>query len=79
VPAISFETILISTYVQHVLRQVTNVLVAHFHEWQVGVAISLCRKRRTNVTTVFTTPCDTSGSRTVALENTLWKHIETRV
>lgn len=30
-------------------------VVAHFHEWLAGVAISLCRKRRIDVTTIFTT------------------------
>jgi glycogen(starch) synthase len=41
--------------VQYVSRQLTKAVIAHFHEWQVGVAISLCRKRHIDVTTVFTT------------------------
>ena len=30
-------------------------MIAHFHEWQAGLAIPLCRKRHVDVTTVFTT------------------------
>ena len=33
----------------------TNAIVAHFHEWLAGVAIPLCRKRRIDVVTIFTT------------------------
>ncbi|KAF7293138.1 Glycogen [starch] synthase [Mycena chlorophos] len=40
---------------EYVARQLTTAVVAHFHEWQVGVAIPLCRKRHIDVTTVFTT------------------------
>lgn len=50
-----FHTLLTSAYVQYVSRQLTKAVIAHFHEWQVGVAISLCRKRHIDVTTVFTT------------------------
>lgn len=32
-----------------------RAVIAHFHEWLAGVAIPLCRKRRIDVTTVFTT------------------------
>ncbi|KAG6825666.1 glycogen synthase isoform 1 [Tricholoma furcatifolium] len=39
----------------YVARQLTTAVVAHFHEWQAGVAIPLCRKRHIDVTTVFTT------------------------
>ena len=53
-PSLS-DTLLISAYVQYVSRQLTKAVIAHFHEWQVGVAISLCRKRHIDVTTVFTT------------------------
>ncbi|KAG0039605.1 glycogen synthase isoform 1 [Podila clonocystis] len=30
-------------------------IIAHFHEWLAGVGIALCRKRRIDVTTIFTT------------------------
>ncbi|SAM08661.1 hypothetical protein [Absidia glauca] len=30
-------------------------IVAHFHEWQAGVAIPLIKKRRLDITTIFTT------------------------
>ncbi|KAI8364364.1 glycogen synthase [Radiomyces spectabilis] len=30
-------------------------IIAHFHEWQAGVAIPLCKKRHIDVTTIFTT------------------------
>ncbi|CAO1630638.1 unnamed protein product [Jaminaea pallidilutea] len=32
-----------------------RAIVAHFHEWQAGLAIPLCRQRRIDVTTIFTT------------------------
>ncbi|KAG6902171.1 glycogen synthase isoform 1 [Termitomyces sp. Mi166 len=40
---------------EYVSRQLTTAVVAHFHEWQAGVAIPLCRKRHIDITTVFTT------------------------
>ncbi|KAF9006940.1 glycogen synthase [Cyathus striatus] len=39
----------------YVSRQLNTSVVAHFHEWQAGLAIPLCRKRHIDVTTVFTT------------------------
>ncbi|KAJ7198065.1 glycogen synthase [Mycena rebaudengoi] len=39
----------------YVARQLHTAVVAHFHEWQAGLAIPLCRKRHIDVTTVFTT------------------------
>ncbi|KAK9466081.1 glycogen synthase [Lipomyces arxii] len=33
----------------------TRAVVAHFHEWLAGVGVPLCRKRRIDVTTIFTT------------------------
>lgn len=30
-------------------------MIAHFHEWLAGVGLPLCRKRRIDVTTIFTT------------------------
>ncbi|KAF8425488.1 glycogen synthase [Tirmania nivea] len=32
-----------------------KVVIAHFHEWLAGVGLPLCRKRRIDVTTIFTT------------------------
>jgi len=32
-----------------------RAVIAHFHEWLAGVALPLCRKRRIDVTTIFTT------------------------
>jgi glycogen(starch) synthase len=40
---------------QYLSRQLSTAVVAHFHEWQAGVAIPLCRKRHIDVTTIFTT------------------------
>lgn len=40
---------------EYVSRQLTTAVIAHFHEWQAGLAIALCRKRHIDVTTVFTT------------------------
>ncbi len=40
---------------EYVARNVTTAVVAHFHEWQAGLAIPLCRNRHIDVTTVFTT------------------------
>lgn len=36
-------------------REVKTGIIAHFHEWQAGLAIPLCRKRHIDVTTIFTT------------------------
>ncbi|KAI0328926.1 glycogen synthase [Cubamyces sp. BRFM 1775] len=40
---------------EYVARQLDKAVIAHFHEWQAGLAIPLCRKRHIDVTTVFTT------------------------
>ncbi|KAI6108673.1 glycosyltransferase family 3 protein [Pisolithus croceorrhizus] len=40
---------------EYVSRQVDTAVVAHFHEWQAGVAIPICRKRHIDITTIFTT------------------------
>ncbi|TFY71351.1 hypothetical protein EVG20_g1643 [Dentipellis fragilis] len=40
---------------EYVSRQFDTAVIAHFHEWQAGIAIPLCRKRHIDVTTVFTT------------------------
>ncbi|WOO83750.1 Glycogen [starch] synthase [Vanrija pseudolonga] len=36
-------------------RCLDKAVIAHFHEWQAGLAIPLCRKRKIDVTTIFTT------------------------
>ena len=36
-------------------RHRTSAIIGHFHEWQAGLAIPLCRKRHIDVTTIFTT------------------------
>ncbi|KAF8582402.1 glycosyltransferase family 3 protein [Ramaria rubella] len=40
---------------EYVALQLSRSVVAHFHEWQAGLAIPLCRKRHLDITTVFTT------------------------
>ncbi|KAI0045045.1 glycosyltransferase family 3 protein [Auriscalpium vulgare] len=40
---------------EYVARQRHTAVIAHFHEWQAGIAIALSRKRHIDVTTVFTT------------------------
>ncbi|KAF8738578.1 hypothetical protein AX14_011058 [Amanita brunnescens Koide BX004] len=40
---------------EYVSRQLSTAVIAHFHEWQAGVAIPLCRKRHLDITTIFTT------------------------
>ncbi|KAL7415013.1 glycogen synthase [Mrakia frigida] len=40
---------------EFVSHHTSSAVIAHFHEWQVGLAIPLCRKRHIDVTTVFTT------------------------
>ncbi|EPS99936.1 hypothetical protein FOMPIDRAFT_1024034 [Fomitopsis schrenkii] len=40
---------------EYVSRQLDTAVVAHFHEWQAGLAIPLLRKRHVDVTTIFTT------------------------
>ncbi|CAL1702466.1 unnamed protein product [Somion occarium] len=46
---------------EYVARQLGTAVVAHFHEWQAGLAIPLLRKRHVDVTTVFTTHFFTAG------------------
>jgi glycogen(starch) synthase len=38
-----------------VSNETSKAVIAHFHEWLAGVALPLCRKRRIDVTTIFTT------------------------
>ncbi|KAK9457921.1 glycogen synthase [Dipodascopsis uninucleata] len=40
---------------EFVFRDRNRAVVAHFHEWLAGVALPLCRKRRIDCTTIFTT------------------------
>ncbi|EPQ31686.1 uncharacterized protein PFL1_01019 [Pseudozyma flocculosa PF-1] len=40
---------------EFVTRERKKAVIAHFHEWQAGLAIPLCRKRHIDVTTIFTT------------------------
>lgn len=41
--------------IQFAARETETAIIAHFHEWQAGLAIPLCRKRHIDVTTIFTT------------------------
>lgn len=43
------------TNAQYVAHKAHTAVVAHFHEWQAGLAIPLARKRHIDITTVFTT------------------------
>jgi len=38
-----------------VSHETSKAVIAHFHEWLASVALPLCRKRRIDVTTIFTT------------------------
>ncbi|CAZ79207.1 unnamed protein product [Tuber melanosporum] len=40
---------------EFVSHEQSRAVIAHFHEWLAGVALPLCRKRRIDVTTIFTT------------------------
>jgi glycogen(starch) synthase len=40
---------------EYVAKDADSAVIAHFHEWLAGVALPLCRKRRIEVTTIFTT------------------------
>lgn len=40
---------------EYVAHDTDHAVVAHFHEWLAGIALPLCRKRRIDVTTIFTT------------------------
>jgi len=40
---------------EYVHHEQSRAIIAHFHEWQVGVAIPLIRKRRLDLVTIFTT------------------------
>jgi len=38
-----------------VVHEKKRAVIAHFHEWLAGVGLPLCKKRRIDVTTIFTT------------------------
>jgi glycogen(starch) synthase len=40
---------------EYVAHDKQHAVIAHFHEWLAGVALPLCRKRKIEVTTIFTT------------------------
>ncbi|KAI9828465.1 MAG: glycogen synthase isoform 1 [Thelocarpon impressellum] len=40
---------------EYLAHEKTRAVVAHFHEWLAGVALPLTKKRRIDVTTIFTT------------------------
>ncbi|CRK31994.1 hypothetical protein BN1708_005631, partial [Verticillium longisporum] len=40
---------------EFVCHEKKKAVIAHFHEWLAGVALPLCKKRRIDVTTIFTT------------------------
>src|SRR6201992_3708553 len=40
---------------QYVFHEKRRAIVVQFHEWLAGVALPLCKKRRIDVTTIFTT------------------------
>lgn len=40
---------------EYVFHEKRKAVVAQFHEWLAGVALPLCKKRRIDVTTIFTT------------------------
>ncbi|KAF4544114.1 Glycogen synthase [Lasiodiplodia theobromae] len=40
---------------EYVFHEKKRAVVAQFHEWLAGVALPLCKKRRIDVTTIFTT------------------------
>ncbi|CCE90760.1 uncharacterized protein TDEL_0B06310 [Torulaspora delbrueckii] len=46
-----------------------HAIIAHFHEWLAGVALPLCRKRRIDVVTIFTTHATLLGRYLCAAGN----------
>lgn len=44
-----------NTSLQYTAHEENKAVIAHFHEWLAGVGLPLCRKRRIDVTTIFTT------------------------
>lgn len=40
---------------EYVAHDTEHAVIAHFHEWLAGIALPLCRKRRIDLTTIFTT------------------------
>ncbi|KAI1982409.1 glycogen synthase isoform 1 [Ophidiomyces ophidiicola] len=40
---------------EYICRDANHAVIAHFHEWLAGVALPLTKKRRMDVTTIFTT------------------------
>ncbi|EMR08275.1 hypothetical protein PNEG_03440 [Pneumocystis murina B123] len=53
--AIAFGYIVAWFLGEFISHEYERAVVVHFHEWLAGVALPLCRKRRLDLTTIFTT------------------------
>ncbi len=55
VSALSHGDGLVADSAQYVAHEKERAVIAHFHEWLAGVALPLVKRRRLDVTTIFTT------------------------
>ncbi|EEQ28972.1 glycogen synthase [Microsporum canis CBS 113480] len=53
--AIAFGYLIAWFLGEYICRDTERAVIAHFHEWLAGVALPLTKKRRMDVTTIFTT------------------------
>ncbi|AMD21919.1 HFR064Wp [Eremothecium sinecaudum] len=53
-----------------------HAIIAHFHEWLAGVALPLCRKRRIDVVTIFTTHATLLGRHLCAGNTDFYNNLD---
>lgn len=58
-----------------VYRDLDRAVICHCHEWLAGIALPLCRKRRLDITTVFTTHATLLGRYLCAGSNDFYNNL----
>ncbi len=61
---------------EYATHDTDHAIVGHFHEWLAGVAVPLCRKRKIDVTTVFTTHATLLGRYLCAGATDFYNNLE---
>ncbi|KEZ39965.1 Glycogen [starch] synthase [Scedosporium apiospermum] len=61
---------------EFVCHEKKKAVIAHFHEWLAGVALPLCKKRKIDVTTVFTTHATILGRYLCAGSADFYNHLQ---
>lgn len=52
------------------------VVIAHFHEWLAGVGLIMCRARKVNVSTIFTTHATLLGRYLCAANTDFYNNLD---